>query len=74
MENKFAPRTYGFNFRIGTIYLPRTSLLSTIKIMLLPIVNVLLPTLVLLPTVYGKEIRVDMCTAISRVSSYFQIY
>ena len=58
MENKFASRIYGFtvNFRIRTIYLLRTSLLPTIKIMLLPTV-VLLPTLMLLPTVYGKKFR-----------------
>ena len=49
MENKFPSRTYGFthNFRIRTICLPRTSLQQTIKIMLLP-------TLMLLPTVYEK--------------------
>ena len=58
MENKFASRTYGFpvNFRIRTIYLPRTWLLSTIKIMLLPTL-MLLPTIkiMLLPTVHGKN-------------------
>ena len=49
MENKFASRTYGFtiNFRIHTLYLPRTSLLPTIQIMLLP-------ALMSLPTVYEK--------------------
>ena len=44
LENKIATYDFTVNFRILTIYLPRATLLPTVKSMLLPTVNVLLPT------------------------------